>query len=487
MGATLDDVKLTLDRIEASLGGIANKLVITGHQVNATNLSEITQDLGLVRAGEFRTGQGEPGAGFDGVRIAWPPMTYNAADWNIVGVSNDVLQFGLSATNGKAYAGAGAVILDSDGITLRSVVSAGLITANAIKFVNPFSTSEYDVVIDSRVLSPSQTQQFQIDCGLYDLDGSYNRAIGIGCWGYDTRSADVLISAGSASQAGYMRVTADEASGYSSIAMYGDRFGFFGDGVGAIMRVDFEYADVAHWTGWIAETLTWTYATSGSFTVPGDQTARFHWGTKIWAVQTTNKFFYVNAPSTYSGGTGLTTVTITGWGVYSLANAAITAAYYSYEYLPQGWTFKTPTVLPIHGGFYADDISVAVTCTNANTYYQVASGMTTQACNIMTYVANYGVRVVEPGIYLVTWSMTVSCSSNLQDVEGAVMLQSTGQVQTASAGKTQTAGDLLAIGGTGLVTCATADVLSLCVANETSAGTTVTVNMANLTAIRVGN
>lgn len=102
---------------------------VTGVQT----LDEFTDDMGIVQAGEFRCGNGvEPGEGFSGVRIAYPAMSYNSQDWNFAGVDLDVLQAGISATDGKFYAGAGAVILDDDGIT----ISEGTYDSNKIKFTN---------------------------------------------------------------------------------------------------------------------------------------------------------------------------------------------------------------------------------------------------------------------------------------------------------------------------------------------------------------
>ena len=102
--------------------------------------------------------------------------------------------------------------------------------------------------------------------------------------------------------------------------------------------------------GWIAGGATWTYVSATTFTVSGDVTAQFRKGTKLKLTQTTAKYFYVVA-SSY--GAPNTTVTITGGTDYTLANAAITAPYYSYQECPQGfpeWFAWTPT----HVGFSAD-------------------------------------------------------------------------------------------------------------------------------------
>lgn len=86
--------------------------------------------------------------------------------------------------------------------------------------------------------------------------------------------------------------------------------------------------------GWIADSDTWTYASASTFTVSGDVTVRFSKGTRLKFTQTTAKYAVVVA-SSHAAGT--TTVTIAVNTDYTLANAAITATYYSYDVNPQGY------------------------------------------------------------------------------------------------------------------------------------------------------
>lgn len=95
--------------------------------------------------------------------------------------------------------------------------------------------------------------------------------------------------------------------------------------------------------GWTTDADTWTYASATTFTVPGDQTAKFSKGTRLKLTQTTVKYFVVVA-SSY--GAPNTTVTITGGDDYTFANAAVSANYYSYAVNPQGypgWFNFSPT------------------------------------------------------------------------------------------------------------------------------------------------
>jgi len=103
--------------------------------------------------------------------------------------------------------------------------------------------------------------------------------------------------------------------------------------------------------GWVDPSQTWTYASPSTLTIAGDQTAIYAKGDKLKCTNSTLKYFYVIGVS-YSAGTGLTTLTVTGGSDYSLANAAITANYYSKEVTPNGfpqWFNWSPT----YGGFTA--------------------------------------------------------------------------------------------------------------------------------------
>jgi hypothetical protein len=99
---------------------------ISSGRVPTPRVSDLTRELGLMRSGEFRTGNGvTPGDGFTGGRYGWPGFTYGATTYFLVGVENDVLQVGLSLADGKIYAGAGAVILDDSGITATAGTIGG--------------------------------------------------------------------------------------------------------------------------------------------------------------------------------------------------------------------------------------------------------------------------------------------------------------------------------------------------------------------------
>ena len=92
--------------------------------------------------------------------------------------------------------------------------------------------------------------------------------------------------------------------------------------------------EISNQTGWIPSSLTWTYASASTYTIPGDVTATYQKGTYLKWLQTTQKYAVI-ASSSYSA--PKTTVTIIVNTDYTIANAEITSPYYSYAANPQGW------------------------------------------------------------------------------------------------------------------------------------------------------
>lgn len=131
--ATMDEILRVVSQIKDELPALVQGAKITPIQiVTSEGLSDISRRLGLVQAGEFRAGNGkEPGLGFTGVRMGYPPFTYAGSTWHIAGVNNDALQVGISATDGKLYAGGGNVTLGVDGIRISSGATSYLAFARA--------------------------------------------------------------------------------------------------------------------------------------------------------------------------------------------------------------------------------------------------------------------------------------------------------------------------------------------------------------------
>jgi hypothetical protein len=82
--------------------------------------------------------------------------------------------------------------------------------------------------------------------------------------------------------------------------------------------------------GWTPARETWTYASATTITVPSGAASKYKKGDKIKLTQTTVKYFYIV-------GVADTLLTVTGGSDYTVANAAISANYYSHQENPIGF------------------------------------------------------------------------------------------------------------------------------------------------------
>lgn len=136
--------------------------------------------------------------------------------------------------------------------------------------------------------------------------------------------------------------------------------------------------------GWTDHSVyTWTYASASTFTIAGvDLTTTFTKGTRLKFTQTTVKYAVVVGSSFSTD----TTVTIAVNTDYTIANAAISANYYSYQATPQGYpiTFaRTDVTVKGSGG------SIGTFAETAKTYRYSITG---NVCYILfkTSVTNNG-------------------------------------------------------------------------------------------------
>lgn len=152
----LEEIKQLLLQLRTMLEDLSAKIKISAQQITVNTLSDISKTLGLVQAGEFRVGNSkEPGSGFTGVRMAYPPIvvgndSYPFGSWN-----TDVLQVGISLEDGKLYGGEGDVIIDSSGISI--MVGTGL--TNKIKFWDGTTTFAH-ILCDNQ--SPKKSLQLSV-------------------------------------------------------------------------------------------------------------------------------------------------------------------------------------------------------------------------------------------------------------------------------------------------------------------------------------
>lgn len=96
---------------------------LQARSVHVQYLSQISPNLGLVEAGGFVAGLGSPYAGdLTGVAmISDSVLGPDGRYYNLVGMNNGTLMFGLSAEDGRAYFAGGSSTIDSVGITINGL------------------------------------------------------------------------------------------------------------------------------------------------------------------------------------------------------------------------------------------------------------------------------------------------------------------------------------------------------------------------------
>jgi hypothetical protein len=116
--ASLAEIQSLVQQIHQDLPALIQRARINPQQVVLIEgIADLSKRLGLIQAGEFRAGNDkEPGFGFTGGRYGYPGFAYNGGVYFLVGVENDILQVGLSLTDGTIKAGGGDVTLDASGI-----------------------------------------------------------------------------------------------------------------------------------------------------------------------------------------------------------------------------------------------------------------------------------------------------------------------------------------------------------------------------------
>jgi hypothetical protein len=145
----------------------------------------------------------------------------------------------------------------------------------------------------------------------------------------------------------------------------------------------------------------------------------------------------------------------------------------------------TLTATNYYGSMYADDITRSVVISSAGVYYEVGGSLSGGSVNGFTFQNNKELKCNVAGKYLVNWSISSQSASANQYIEGAVMVNGTAQANTVNATQIGTANKDYTCGGTGIITLAVNDLVSLCMENETGTNN-LTVTHANLTLHRVG-
>ena len=141
-------------------------------------------------------------------------------------------------------------------------------------------------------------------------------------------------------------------------------------------------------------------------------------------------------------------------------------------------------IIKPYGSFYGDNISQTITVSATDIYYELTAGLTGGAENGCTFQNAHEIIIVIAGNYLVNYSMSVTVNSANQTVESEVMINGTHQDNTSNHGHANTANDQISLGGTGILTLAVDDVVSLSASNHSSTAD-ITVEHANLTIFKV--
>lgn len=299
--------------------------------VRALTLSDLAGDLGTLHAGAFVAGDSqdprEDGNTFSGVAMLYPPILIDGVLYNIVGMDGGTLQFGLAATDGKVYAGGGVVVMDETGIYI--VVTSVLANNRSYKF----KTASGDVISALRANLTDAPAKNYIQLSADKVPGGV---------GYDS-TLTVISDAhlGKYSQVILQAKNNGDVTGAPTLTLSND-------GTSKTMTADVDIFEVnggidasqdisaSRFSGWNVINHTLTYASASTFTVNGDLTALYTKGLKLRWVQTTTKYGSVLS-SSYSSGTGKTTVTIAVNTDFTIANAAITSPYFSRVRNPVGW------------------------------------------------------------------------------------------------------------------------------------------------------
>lgn len=137
-----------------------------------------------------------------------------------------------------------------------------------------------------------------------------------------------------------------------------------------------------------------------------------------------------------------------------------------------------------YGEMYMYNGAISVTVSATNTWYKVASGFSGGVNKNFTFQSSSELKCTKAGTYTVQWSISPEISSANQDTEYAVAVNGTAQTKTAAHLHFQNTNSELCAASGGILTLAVDDVLSLVLQNNTST-TNVTVQHANLTAVRI--
>jgi len=140
---------------------------------------------------------------------------------------------------------------------------------------------------------------------------------------------------------------------------------------------------------------------------------------------------------------------------------------------------------PHYGSMYGDEISQAVAVAATDTFYNVAGSLSDGgSTDAFTFGSSYQLTCNIAGTYVVNWSMSCNVGAANQGIIGAVGIDGTYQANTTNHNFQTTASSDSSIGGSGILTIAVDEVVTLMVANHTATNN-ITVEHANVTLVQV--
>lgn len=262
--------------------------------------------------------------------------------------------------------------------TLSSTISAGATTVG-LNSVAGYANGEVAVF----VVAPSVASEKQVFTGIIDTAGVQVTGVKWTTGTNQTHNAGTtVVDYATATHISMMSkgllVEHDQDGTHgavtaTSVTSAGAVSGTTVTGSGAVTGASYTQGSTRLDTGWFPGSSTWVYVSATTFTVSATEAAFMSVGTKIWLTQTTSKYFYVT-------GVSGATITVNGGTDYTVANAAITAPYFSNAATPFGfphWFAYTPTWTNLTVGSATQSFRFKITGKQVHVYGYIALSSST--------------------------------------------------------------------------------------------------------------